>query len=126
MHEAPVTSDEKIVYRYFNLLRNKDLNNLLNLFADDAVIFEPFSKHGQVKGKSSMESFLKVVMMATDTMHEDIVIENKQQSNSKSTLTALVTFKLGDKLNGRFTFETVPDRNNQNRRIIKSLTIRFF
>lgn len=49
----------------FRLINRKDVKGLLDLFADDAVVFEPFSdaRDGQ-KGKSSIEYLLRVAVMA--------------------------------------------------------------
>ncbi|HEX6281363.1 MAG TPA: hypothetical protein VFZ67_03985 [Nitrososphaera sp.] len=49
----------------FRLINRKDVKGLLDLFAYDAVVFEPFSdaRDGQ-KGKSSIEYLLRVAVMA--------------------------------------------------------------
>jgi hypothetical protein len=64
-----------IVSDYFRLIKEKDMDGLLNLFADDCVIYEPFSKVSSLynsdgepkksflKGKSEIESFLQIIMM---------------------------------------------------------------
>ena len=36
--------DEDMVHEYFRLIRTKDIYRLLDLFMDDAIIHEPFSK----------------------------------------------------------------------------------
>jgi ketosteroid isomerase-like protein len=38
-------SDREIIYEYFRLVKNKDINRLLDLFADDGIVYEPFSNH---------------------------------------------------------------------------------
>jgi hypothetical protein len=41
----------------------------MDLFAPDAIVFEPFSKMtGGLKGKRAIESFLRVAIMANDTL----------------------------------------------------------
>ena len=40
---TPLT-DEDIVHEYFRLIKAKDMYRLLDLFTDDAVIYEPFSR----------------------------------------------------------------------------------
>jgi ketosteroid isomerase-like protein len=118
-------SNEDAVFEYFQLIEKNDLDSLLNLFADDAVIFEPFSKsEGGLKGRLAIEPFLKVVMMANENLRRKIAIE--KQSNDGNTISALVTFEKGDKLQGRFTFEFDPNLNiDDKERKIKSLHIQF-
>ncbi|MFY9869800.1 MAG: hypothetical protein WAK17_08800 [Candidatus Nitrosopolaris sp.] len=36
--------DEDIIHEYFRLIRTKDIYSLLDLFMDDAIIYEPFSQ----------------------------------------------------------------------------------
>jgi hypothetical protein len=48
--------NKSIVYEYFKLIKDKNINRLLNLFAEDAIIHEPFSNiDGGLKGKSAMQ-----------------------------------------------------------------------
>ena len=37
-------SDKDIVFEYFRRIKAKDVPGLLDLFTDDAVVYEPFSK----------------------------------------------------------------------------------
>lgn len=48
---------EHIVFEYFRLIKNKDIEQLIDLFADNAIIYEAFSRliEGS-KGKSAIES----------------------------------------------------------------------
>ena len=43
------------------LLSSKNLDFLLDLFEDDAVVYEPFSKEGVLNGLGEIAPFLKVV-----------------------------------------------------------------
>lgn len=98
----PLTSEE-IVYQYFKCIDSKDLNGILDLFDYDAVVYEPFSNiTGGLKGKSSIEPFLKVAMMANTSLQRAIKIEKPTKPNK---VTALITFEKGDKVKGKFTFE---------------------
>ncbi len=65
---------------------------MLNLFADDATIHEPFSNiDGGLKGKSAIKPFLEVAMMATDGMGHEIEFEKSRINNNdtKNQVTAL-------------------------------------
>jgi ketosteroid isomerase-like protein len=111
-------TEKDLVFRYFKLLSNKDMENLLNLFAEDAVVYEPFSKSEGLRGRASIEPFLRVAMMATDALDQNIVIENEESNGKMRKITALVTFKRGDKVRGRFTFHV-------DNSMIKTLNIQF-
>ena len=151
-----LSDDKDIVFEYFRLIKNKDIEHLINLFAYDAVVYEPFSKlAGGLRGRSAIESFLKVAIMANDALKHEIIIEKKPQtttiydnlgnkddnkisygkSNSNKSITALVTFERGDSATARFTFELNSDDEdnyyssdrvfNSKQKMIKTLHIQF-
>jgi ketosteroid isomerase-like protein len=65
-----VYNNEGIVFEYFKLVKNKDIESLMELLAPDAIVYEPFSKiTGGLKGKRAIESFLRVAIMANDTRY---------------------------------------------------------
>jgi ketosteroid isomerase-like protein len=108
-------SNEDIVFQYFRCIEKKDLEGALSLFDYDAVIYEPFSKSAALKGKSSIEPFLKVAMMANNSLKRTIKIEKPSSmssgdANNASRVVALITFEKGDKVRGRFTFEFDTER----------------
>ena len=143
-----VYDDRDIVFEYFKLIKNRDIRNLMDLFAPNAIVYEPFSKiTGGLKGKRAIESFLRVAIMANDTLQYQIVIEkesdvNEPKSNRKEInnnnnsyntkiITALVIFEKGDSLKARFTFE-LNSNNSRNDHVanlkynrIKTLHIHF-
>jgi hypothetical protein len=128
-----VYNSEDIVFEYFKLIKNKDIETLMELFAPDAIVYEPFSKiTGGLKGKRSIEYFHTVAIMANDTLEHQIVIEkeanpnepksdykcssnNKSRNNNNANLiTALVKFQKGDSVIGRFMFELASDNSGNN------------
>lgn len=110
-----------MIYQYFKCIDSKDLSGILDLFDYDAVVYEPFSNiTGGLKGKSSIEPFLKVVLMANSNSQRTIKIEKPTKPNK---VTALVTFEKGDKAKGKFTFEFEDDPASGKK--IKSLHIEF-
>jgi len=126
--------DEDIVYEYFRLIRTKDIYRLLDLFVDDAIIHEPFSKSedgkGRLHGKNAIEYFLRVAMMASAGLREEVEIEKPKLSrdNDINQVVAYVTFERGGKLRGKFTFELSSEENRnslQKQKKIKSLDIQF-
>ena len=150
----------RFVSAYFHLIDEKDMQGLLNMFTDDCVICEPFGKGPQshsittektcLKGKSEIESFLNVVMMASnglqyqikfmdDPVQLDIVQpSDKFDYTSASIVSVLATFYAnngGHELKERLTFYVVSRKNynnsnmqsdfNTNRKEIKTLWIQF-
>jgi ketosteroid isomerase-like protein len=128
----PLT-DEDIVHEYFRLINTKDMYRLLDLFADDAVIYEPFSKSeagkGGLRGKSAIEPFLNVAMTVSDGLREEIEIEKSKlrSDNGIKSVIAYVTFERGGKVKARFTFELSSEENynSQKQGKIQSLRIQF-
>lgn len=119
-------SGEQIVARYFKCMDSKDLNGILELFDYDAVVYEPFSKVEGLHGKSAIEPFLKVAMMANSELRRIVKIEktNRTNNNNNNKITALITFEKGDKVKGRFIFEFT-DEDDSREKKIKSLHIEF-
>ena len=116
----PLTG-EQIVARYFRFMDNKDLDAMLELFDYDAVVYEPFSKMTEgLKGRSSIEPFLKVAILANNNLQHTIKIEKPSKPNE---ITALVTFEKGDKVKSKLTFEFEDDGACGKK--IKSLHIEF-
>jgi ketosteroid isomerase-like protein len=116
-------SNEDLVFQYFKLIDNKDIDGILDLFDYDAVVTEPFSKSKELRGKPSIAPFLKVVVMANSGMNRKIAIE--KSANGKTApdrLVALVTFERGDRAKVRFTFGFA---NSDGASKIKSLHIEF-
>jgi hypothetical protein len=123
----PLTGEE-IVVRYFRYMESKDLDRILDLFEYNAVVYEPFSKVKKLHGRSAIESFFKVAMMANNELRRTIKIEktktaDNNNNNDNNEITALTTFEKGDKVKGRFTFEFIEDDSGEKR--IKSLHIKF-
>jgi ketosteroid isomerase-like protein len=117
----PLTGEE-IVVRYFRHIDSKDIDSMLDLFDYDAIVYEPFSKVGGLHGRSAIEPFLKVAMMANRELRRTVKIEKTKKANDNE-ITALITFEKGEKVKGRFTFEFTEDDSGAKR--IKSLHIEF-
>ncbi|WP_337863699.1 hypothetical protein [Nitrososphaera sp.] len=125
---------EDVVRRFFKLIDSKDLAGLLDLFEYDATVREPFSRSEVLRGRSEIEPFLKVVLMANSDMRRRIQLDPHQlreghrngggsgddDGDEDSKATATVTFEKGDKVRGRFAFVLNPHSKK-----IRSLTIQF-
>ena len=130
MRRVKPLTDEDIVHEYFRLIKTKDVYRLLDLFADDALIDEPFSKSeagkGGLQGKSAIEPFLNVAIMVNAGLREEIEIEKSSYNGIKKVI-AYVTFERGGKVKARFTFELTSEENynSQKQKKIQSLRIQF-
>ena len=120
----PRTGDQ-ILARYFKCIDSKDLDGILDLFDYDGVIYEPFSKVHELHGRSAIEPFLKVAMMANSKLRYKIEIQkpNTSNDNNNKKIIALITFEKGERIKSRFTFEFTDNELKQKR--IKSLRIEF-
>lgn len=154
-------NNRRIVSDYFHLINEKDMQGLLNLFADDCVIYEPLGKGNllhnnlrekiHLKGKSEIESFFNIVMMASDGFQYQIEFIDEPidmdydepsdifDSTSSSIVSVLATFygnKEGHGLKEWLTFHVVSRKNyvsaytqdneySKNNKEIKTLWIHF-
>lgn len=116
--------NEIIVKEYFNRIKSKDIEGLLELFSDDAVIYEPFSKAKRLLGKNEIKSFLKSVIMANDGLQYEINIVGGKD-NRENNLVAHVIFRRGHAINSKFTFSVENTRDYDLYGKIKSLLIEF-
>lgn len=115
---------ESIVKEYFSRIKSRDIDGLLDLFSDDAVVNEPFSRAKSLLGKTEIRSFLNSVIMANEGLQYEINIK-RQKANPSDDFVAYVIFRKGHTINSRFTFSFDDvDRTNTNGKI-KSLLIEF-
>jgi hypothetical protein len=119
--EQPINIEEKLVDEYFQRIRIGDMEGLLSLFSEDAVIDEPFSK-SRVIGKSQIEMFLSTVIMANRDMHTEARIERKLAG---SQIVVIASFQKSATLFGRFTFKLDDTKKSGLDGIIKALKIEF-
>ena len=126
MEEATVNSNENTVLEYFHRVKSGNLQALLDLFYDDAVIYEPFSKLKCLTGKSDIEAFLRTVLLANVGMQEEIsfVRGQGQKASNDNRVVAMVKFHRGDSITGRFTFEFEAQDSSKGEKI-KTLNIEF-
>jgi ketosteroid isomerase-like protein len=113
-----VLSNREMVNEYFRLITEKDVRGLLQLFDEDAVVFEPFSnvKNGLV-GRTMIENFLKVVVMANAGLKRTIRFVDECEDR----VTAIVTFELGDSVTGKFAFNFVITTNSDGVQVGKKI-----
>jgi len=82
--KGKLLTNKEIVSQYFRLLQNKDIDGLKDLFWSDATVYEPFSKleHG-LRGWSQIEPFLKVAIMANESLSNKIAFEESRRIKNK-------------------------------------------
>jgi ketosteroid isomerase-like protein len=116
--------NEIIVKEYFSKVNSKDIDGLLELFSDDSVIYEPFSRSERLSGKSAIEPFLKSVIMANEGLQYELEFA-RQENKQNNDIVALVTFRKENEINSRLTFGFENSHNSKFKRRIKSLLIEF-
>jgi ketosteroid isomerase-like protein len=111
------TANQKLVFECFELASQNKVEELLELFADDVTIYEPFSKKEEeegLHGKPAIRSFLNMMTLASDdSLRYDISIEEDKSDK----VVALVIFEKGDKIEARFSFEMSPADKEKDKKI---------
>lgn len=112
-HHAMTVTDEQMVCDY-RLIDVKQLEGLLRLFAENAIVVGPFCKEeGGLPGKPAIQDFLQITIIANasaerviefiDEYHDGAKMEDKETNK----ITALVTVRGGATLQGKFRFKSV-------------------
>jgi hypothetical protein len=144
MKNIKLLSNREVISQYFRLLQNKDIDGLKDLFWSDAIIYEPFSKMDNgLRGWSQIEPFLKVAIMANESLSSKIIVEepglsidtnseDKQDNNNANKnidiVEALVTFQKDEAIEAKFRFELSNQPNTVDslkQKKIKALHIQF-
>lgn len=114
-----VLSNREMVNEYFKRITNKDVRGLLQLFDEDAVVYEPFSNiKGGLVGRTTIENFLRVVVMANEGFKRTI----KFVDESEDRVTAIVTFERGDSVTGKFAFSFTIKSNSEGMLVSKKIS----
>lgn len=98
---SPITTNARLVEEYFKRL-TEDAESTLQLFTDDAVVYEPFSNEDGIKGKEQITYFLKIARMANKGLVKKFDIIH----HGNAGIEALVQFTNGGTVNGKFQFKT--------------------
>ena len=133
-------TNKEIIAEYFRLIQSKDIEGLKDLFLPNAIVLEPFSKLEEgLRGWSQIEPFIKVAIMANESLSYRIAFEefddqdmkNKyikdmqinKENNNTDIVETLLTFEKGQTLKAKFRFElsNETDTINSSKKKIKSL-----
>jgi hypothetical protein len=141
-------TNKEVIAEYFRLIQSKDIEGLKDLFWSDAIVFEPFSKLEEgLRGWSQIEPFMKVAIMANESLSYRIALEEfedkdkkknnnikdiqdskAKNNNTNEIVKSLVTFQKDDIVKAKFRFElsqSVNSTSNSAQKKIKSLRIEF-
>lgn len=116
--------NEVMVQEYFKRIKSGDVQGLLELFSDDSVVYEPFSKSKRLFGKAEIEPFLRSVIMANEGVQYELKIV-QQMNKQENNVVAIVVFRKENELRCRFTFGFEDSDDFKLIRRIKSLKIDF-
>lgn len=142
MRYEKLLTNKEIILQYFRLLQTKNIDGLKNLFWHDAIVYEPFSKMEQgLRGWSQIEPFLKVAIMANESLSSKIIVEdpgplkdtdsedkpyNNNANKNSDIVEALVTFQKDEAIEAKFRFELSSQTNivdSSKQKKIKALHI---
>ena len=113
-------TNQQIVNKYFQAISRRDVYDLLELFDEDAVIYEPFSNIKQgLQGKSAIENFLRVAIMANTGLRRTI----KFVDETEDKITAIVTFERGDSVTGKFSFTFITSKDEKSLTLNKRIKV---
>ena len=119
-----ISQSRELVLDYFQRVRSSDISGLMNLFSEDSVIYEPFSKSKCLIGKSEIEPFLRTVVMANKGMQYELEIEKSGVGTDENMLIVLVRFNKVGSIASKFRFEFQP-QDESNSLKIKTIHIEF-
>jgi hypothetical protein len=113
---APMLLCKNTVYSYFRAIKEKNIDNLIDMFEDDAVIQEPFSKEAQLQDKRTFRSFFQIACMANEDLEHDLFFEDATDDNG---ISVLCIFQRGGTVCARFNFRFGPSTRMNAKGIIE-------
>lgn len=118
------TADERLVEEYFKRI-SESPSETLELFTDDAIVYEPFSGDKALHGREEIAYFLKVARMANQGFQKEISFTDS--NNTMVGIEAIVRFTKGNSVVGKFQFKMADVQNGKGRiaRKIRELRIQF-
>jgi len=117
--------ERNTIQSYFRAIKRKDID-LVDMFEDEGVIHEPFSKEVLLRDKRDFKPFFQVICMTFEELEHDLLIEDV---TNRDGLSILCTFQRGESVCVRFTFRFGPNSRMNTRgameRKIQKLQIQF-
>lgn len=120
--KSRIFSNEQLVDEYFKRISESPIGTL-ELFTDDAVVYEPFSVDNGLHGKDEIAPFLRIAQIANRGLEKKISFS----SIGKHEIEASVQFTRGTSVKGRFQFKTqdIKTDNGMEEKRIRELKIQF-
>ncbi|MEO9294295.1 MAG: nuclear transport factor 2 family protein [Nitrososphaera sp.] len=119
--QSRIHTGRQLVKEYFRRIAENSKSTLA-LFADDAILYEPFSTKKSLRGKGAIEDFLQVARMANRGLQKKIYFI----AQSKNAIEVIVEFTRGGTVKGRFQFRTEGQQTPEGtEKKIKELKIQF-
>ena len=100
-----------------------DVDYLLDLFDDDATVYEPFSSTGIVSGHAEIESFLKVFCKYSSFVTDMRSVKVSTMKNTPNSTTAIVGVRKGFNAKFALDFDFIEAKEKRKRKI-KKLRVR--
>lgn len=121
-HQTQMGEMESWTLECIKKFSKMDTDYLLDLFDDDATVYEPFSSTGVVSGHAEIESFLKVFCKYTSFVTDMRTVKVSTMKNAPNSTTAIVGIKKGYDAKFALDFDFEPTTSHKKK--IKKLKIR--
>jgi hypothetical protein len=116
-----ILTNEQMVHRYFDLITKRDVQGLVDLYTEEAIVYEPFSNmRDGLHGMTAIGNFMRIVVMANAGLRRESI---RFIEKTKDSITALVVFERGGSIQGKLRFTFAIDANAGKK--IKTLRIQF-
>jgi hypothetical protein len=96
---------KRIVFNFFNAIKEKDVENMLDLFDDKCTVIEPFSIAPLIDDKDDLKSFFSTMCYACDGVDCSLSFDEGDKDFECNTR---CEFRLGDSVTGFFRFKFKP------------------
>lgn len=121
-HQTPMGELESWTLECIKRFSKMDVDYLLDLFDDDATVYEPFSKTGIVNGRAELESFLKVFCKYSSFVTDMRTVKVSAMKNAPNSTTAIVGIKRG--FDAKFILDFDFEKQASGKRKIKKMKVR--
>lgn len=90
-----------IVKNFFSLIEQRDIDGLVDLFDENCVVYEPFSKENCLK-KNNLKPFFQVLVNTNSDITREVSFFDKH--NKVDEIETLVSFNKEGMLRAKFIF----------------------
>ena len=90
-----------IVKNFFSLIEQSDIDGLVDLFDENCIVYEPFSKENGLQ-KNNLKPFFQVLVNTNNNITREVSFPEKR--NKVNEIETLVTFNKDGMLRAKFIF----------------------